>query len=73
MIDFDEISKVDKAIEDFCQKNGIVYEISAKTADGDVLVKYTSSLDASDVSGYSGLIDEKIMELALKECDDDEG
>lgn len=64
-----EPTKLDKIIDEFNKKNGIVYELVARSDDGEVIAKYTSLIDASDVAGFAGLLDEKIFELALNESE----
>jgi len=66
-----EESVLDKVIEKFIDTNGIYFELSMKNGDGEVLVKYTSHLDASDVAGYAGLLDEQLMSMATEEASDE--
>jgi len=62
-----EIRTVEEAIEDFNQRNGIVYELCAKLEDGEILYRATSSQSFNDVIGFSQLGDEHIEKLAIKE------
>ena len=69
-----EPTKLDKIIENYAEKNGIIYELRAVTSDGEVLARYTSPIEAPDVAGFAGLLDEKIMNMALddaQESDDE--
>ncbi len=67
-----EPTKLDKIIENYAEKNGIIYELRAVTSDGEVLARYESSLEASDVAGYAGLLDEAIMNMALDDANTDD-
>lgn len=67
-----EPTKLDKIIENYAEKNGIIYELRAVTSDGEVLARYESSLEAADVAGYAGLLDEAIMNMALHDANTDD-
>ena len=60
---------LDKVIDKFMIQNGVVYELRAVNSDGEVMAKYTSHIDASDVAGYAGLLDEEIMKMAIDDKD----
>lgn len=73
-VDTYEPTKLDQIIESYAKKNDITYELRAVTADGEVLARYTSPIEAADVAGFAGLLDEKIMNMALddaQESDDE--
>lgn len=66
---------IEKTIEDFLERNGVTFELRAINSDGEVLISYTDDQSADNVSGYAGLIDEKMLQLSLddlKHRDDDE-
>lgn len=66
---------IEKTIEDFLERNGVTFELRAINSDGEVLISYTDDQSADNVSGYAGLIDEKMLQLSLDELnhrDDDE-
>ena len=62
---------VDKLLEDFTKRENITFTLSATNGDGEVLGKYTSNIDASDVAAYAGLLDESILQMAIKDGDDE--
>lgn len=66
---------IEETIEDFIERNGVTFELRAINSDGEVLISYTDDQSADNVSGYAGLIDEKMLQLSLddlKHRDDDE-
>lgn len=73
-LDTYEPTTIDKIIEAYTKKHDITYELRAVTADGEVLARYTSPIEAANVAGFAGLLDEKIMNMALddaQESDDE--
>ncbi|MBP9667819.1 hypothetical protein KBD87_03360 [Candidatus Saccharibacteria bacterium] len=66
-----ENTVLDKAIDKFIGENGIYFELSMKNSDGQILSKYTSSIDASDVACYAGLMDEQLMKMVIDEGQDE--
>lgn len=67
-----EESTIEKVVDEFTDKNGLVYKISVEDKDGNVIAKYTDSFSASDVAGYAGLLDEHILQMAINDYNDKE-
>lgn len=61
---------IDELIDNYLKNNEIHFELRAVKKDGEVVAKYSSGISADDVSGYAGLLDEKIMQLAIEENND---
>lgn len=59
---------IEQTVEDFCTENGIRFQLAAINGDDEIVVKYSSDIDASDVAGYAGLLDEKIMQMAIDDA-----
>ena len=59
---------IEQTVEDFCTENGIRFQLATINGDGEMVAKYSSEFDASDVAGYAGLLDEKIMQLAIADA-----
>lgn len=59
---------IDRILEKFAEENGIYYEISAKSRDGETLARYTSTIEAQDVAGYAGLLDEQVLKMAIEDA-----
>ena len=56
---------MEEKILDYIDQHKIKFELRAIDGDGEVLAKFTSGVSADDVSGYAGLLDEKIDELVI--------
>lgn len=61
---------IDELIDNYLENHNIHFELRAVKDDGEVVAKYSSDISADDVSGYAGLLDEKIMQLAIEENND---
>lgn len=57
---------ITQLVENYHKDNDIRYELRAVNGDGEVLVKYTDEISADDVASYAGLMDEKIMQMAIE-------
>lgn len=57
---------IDEIVEQYHEKHEVVYTIMVEV-DGEVLGKYTSSIDASDVACDSEHVDELVQKAAIEE------
>ena len=57
---------MEEVIDRFIETESVKFELRAINGDGEVLVKFDSSFSADDVTGYSYLVDEKILQLAIE-------
>jgi len=57
---------IDEIVQKYHEKHQVVYTLMVEV-DGEVLAKYTSSIDAADVSGDSDNLDEQVQKAAIEE------
>lgn len=63
------MKSIDDIVQEFHDNHEVEYVLMVKV-DGEVLGKYTSGIDASDVSCESDHIDELVQKAALAEVED---
>lgn len=60
------MNEIDNVIDNYIEKEGLVFELRVRNADGRVAASYTSTQSADDVAGYAGLMDELILKQAIE-------
>lgn len=63
------MKSIDDIVEQYHEKHEVIYTLMAEV-DGEIIGKYTSSIDASDVACESENLDDLVRETAISEEED---
>lgn len=61
---------MEEAVEKYIEQKGIKFELRAVDEDGEVIMVESSDQSFDDVAGFSGLLDERFMQLVAGNAND---